>query len=190
MTSALDHATETRSTLRLWKLALVAGVLSLLVLFGFGLRRDPDFMPSALVGRKLPEFTLPYIDGQSQLTSAGLIGKPTIVNFWASWCGACRDEHGVLLELGRRYGAEGNVRLLGINYRDTRENAGRFLERMGAFPYASVADQDARTGMDFGVFGLPETFFVDRTGIVRARHIGPLSIEAAEKYLAIIEAVP
>ena len=103
-------------------------------------------------------------------------------------CGACREEHAVLVGLGERFAKDPSVRMLGINYRDTRANAGQFLKKMGAFPYPSAVDPDARTGVDFGVFGLPETFFIDAGGIVRARHIGPLTPTAAETYLALIGA--
>jgi len=172
-----------------WKPVLIAALLALLVLFAFGLQRDASFMPSARVGRLLPDFSLAALDGQSTIKSASIVGTPHIINFWASWCGACRDEHAVLVGLGERFANDPGVRLLGINHRDTRANAEQFLKKMGAFPYPSVVDPDARTGVDFGVFGLPETFFVDAGGIVRARHIGPLTPAAAETYLALIGVV-
>ena len=162
------------------------GVAALLVLFACGLRRDASFMPSALVGRLVPDFELVALDGEGTITRASVFGKPHVINFWASWCGACREEHAVLIKLGERFSNDASVRILGINYRDTNNNAGQFLKRLGAFPYRSAVDPQARTGVDFGVFGLPETFFVDARGIVRARHIGPLTEAAAEKYLALI----
>lgn len=169
-----------------WKPVLIAALLALLILFAFGLRRDASFMPSARVGRLLPDFSLTALDGQATIKSASIVGTPHIINFWASWCGACREEHAVLIGLGDRFAKDPSVRMLGINYRDTRANAERFLKSMGTFPYPSAVDPDARTGVDFGVFGLPETFFVDAGGIVRARHIGPLTPAAAEQYLALI----
>lgn len=172
----------------LWKPVLIATLLALLVLFAFGLRRDASFMPSARIGRLLPDFSLAALDGDATIKSASIVGTPHIINFWASWCGACREEHAVLVGLGERFAKDPSVRMLGINYRDTRANAGQFLKKMGAFPYPSALDPDARTGVDFGVFGLPETFFVDAGGIVRARHIGPLTPAAAETYLALIGA--
>lgn len=175
-----------RSQWQWWKPVLMVALFALLVLFAFGLRRDSSFMPSALVGRLLPDFTLPLLEGGGTIKRAGVLGQPHIINFWASWCGACREEHAVLVKLGQRLADGSRVRMLGINYRDTKSNADRFLSRMGAFPYASGIDPEARTGVDFGVFGLPETFFVDAKGIVRARHIGPLTEAAAEKYLALI----
>lgn len=171
---------------RSWRIALLGGMVALLALFAVGLRRDASFMPSALVGRVVPDFALPALDGKSQISRQGLLGKPLVINFWASWCGACREEHSVLVKLGKRFAGTGRVRFLGINYKDTPDGAEQFMSRMGPFPYNSAVDAQARTGVDFGVFGLPETFFVDANGTVRARHIGPLDEAAAGKYLALI----
>lgn len=173
-----------------WQPLLIGILVALLVLLAFGLRRDASSMPSALIGRIVPDFSLSTLDGNSPIHRADLFGKPAIINFWASWCGACRQEHAVLIKLGQRLTEHGDVRMLGINYKDTTTNAERFLKLMGAFPYPSVLDVDARTGIDFGVFGLPETYFVDARGVVRARHIGPLTEADAEKYLRIIGGRP
>ncbi|MEQ1716910.1 MAG: redoxin family protein [Hyphomicrobium sp.] len=170
-----------------WKAALLGVLISLLVLFAFGLRRDPTFMPSALVGRTLPGFELATLGEGKPIRSADFIGKPHVINFWASWCGACRTEHAVLVDLGRTLGVTNKVGVIGINYRDTKVAAERFLKERGAFPYPSALDPDARTGVDFGVFGLPETFFVDARGMIKARHIGALTKPDAEKYLRMLE---
>ncbi len=170
-----------------WKATLLGILVSLLVLLAFGLRRDPSFMPSALVGRTLPDFELATLGGEGTIRTADIIGKPHVINFWASWCSACRAEHEVLVDLGRILGGEDKIRILGINYQDTQESAERFLKERGAFPYPSAVDPNARTGVDFGVFGLPETFFVDASGTIRGRHIGPLSIPDAEKYIRLLE---
>lgn len=189
MTDVTEAPTQTERPWRTWwwKATLLGVLAVLLVLFAFGLKRDPSFMPSALVGRTLPNFELATLGGEGVIRSADIIGKPHVINFWASWCGACRTEHEVLVDLGRILGSKGDIRIIGINYRDTRENAERFLKELGAFPYPSAVDPKARTGVDFGVFGLPETFFVDASGTIRARHIGPLSIPDAEKYLRLLE---
>jgi len=179
-----------RMAVQSWKFVLLAALSALVALFALGLGRDASFMPSALVGRMVPDFSLAALDGNRTITRADVLGTPHVINFWASWCGACREEHEVLIKLGKRYADADSVRLLGVNYRDTRANAERFLSQLGHFPYASVADPLARTGMDFGVFGLPETFFVDARGIVRARHIGPLDENSAAKYLALIGGDP
>lgn len=169
-----------------WKATLIGVLVSLLVLFAFGLRRDASFMPSALVGRTLPDFELATLGGGETIRTADIVGKPHVINFWASWCSACRAEHEVLVDLGRILGGEDKIRVIGINYRDSQENAERFLKELGAFPYPSAVDPKARTGVDFGVFGLPETFFVDASGRIRGRHIGPLTRPDAEKYIRLL----
>lgn len=184
MTAAANKLQHVAS--QFWKVALLGGMLALLTLFAFGLKRDASFMPSALVGRTVPNFSLQSLDGKSLIKSQDLLGKPLVINFWASWCGACRQEHSALVKLGHRYEGADRVRLLGINYKDTTENAEQYLRRLGPFPYDSAVDQFARTGVDFGVFGLPETFFIDAKGIVRARHIGPLDEAQSVGYLALI----
>jgi len=170
-----------------WKATLVGALVGLLVLLAFGLKRDPSFMPSALVGRTLPGFELATLGGGGTIRTADIVGKPHVINFWASWCSACRAEHEVLVDLGRILGNEEQIRIIGINYQDTQEGAERFLKELGAFPYPSAVDPNARTGVDFGVFGLPETFFVDASGTIRGRHIGPLTRPDAEKYIRLLE---
>ena len=170
-----------------WKATLLGVLVGLLVLFAYGLKRDPSFMPSALVGRTLPTFELASLDGDGTIRTADIVGKPHVINFWASWCSACRAEHKVLVELGQILGRDDKIRIIGINYQDRQADAERFLNEFGAFPYPSALDPNARTGVDFGVFGLPETFFVDANGTVRARHIGPLTIPDAEKYIRLLE---
>lgn len=166
-----------------WKPLLISALTALLVLFGFGLGRDPSFLPSALIGKPLPAFDLASLGGGDPIRAASLAGKPMIINFWASWCGACRTEHDVLLELGQKLAPAGKVQVLGINFRDTTDNAQRFLNERGAFPYPSASDPAGRTGIDFGVYGLPETFFVAADGKILARHVGALTPQDAEKYL-------
>lgn len=160
----------------LWPLV---AVLALLVLFVLGLRQDPRALPSALVGRPAPAFSAPVLAAPEQvLSSASLQGQPWVLNVWASWCVACREEHGPLLELaGRR------VALYGLNYKDKPEAARAWLSNAGD-PYRhSMADPDGRIGMDFGVYGVPETFVIDRHGVVRYRHAGPLTREVLEREL-------
>jgi len=170
-----------------WKATLLGILVCLLVLLAFGLKRNPDFMPSALVGRTLPNFELATLNGDGVIGTADVVGKPHVINFWASWCAACRAEHEVLVDLGRTLGNEDKIRIIGINYQDKPENAANFLKKLGPFPYPSGVDPRARTGVDFGVFGLPETFFVDATGTLKARPIGPLTKPDAQKYIRLLE---
>jgi cytochrome c biogenesis protein CcmG, thiol:disulfide interchange protein DsbE len=171
---------------RRWlRLTLVPALVFLLLalLFIIGLKgRDPSVVPSALLGKPVPEFALPPLEGlglpglkSSELRSS----KITLVNVWASWCGPCRIEHPVLMELAKRP----DLRLVGINYKDEPQNAVRFLRSLGA-PYDAVGmDRSGRTSIDWGVYGVPETFVVDRQGIIRFKWVGPISDQTARAKL-------
>ncbi len=163
---------------RLWIAAIpVIAFAGLALLFWRGLAGDPAAIPSALIGKPVPEFSLPAIAGLSVpgFDSASLkAGKVTVINVWASWCVPCRLEHPLLMELGKRT----DIRLVGLNYKDEPENARRFLGTMGQ-PFAAIgADEAGRAAVDWGVYGVPETFIVDGTGIIRFKQVGPLSEEA------------
>jgi cytochrome c biogenesis protein CcmG/thiol:disulfide interchange protein DsbE len=153
---------------------------------------DPSTIPSALIGKPAPDFDLPPVTGLARdgvpvpgLSSADLTGdRPTIVNVWASWCAPCREEHPFLLELAK----DPSIRLVGLNYKDKAENARRFLGALGN-PFAAIGkDANGRVGIDWGVYGVPETFVVDRQGIVRLKHVGPLTEEGVKKVLAAARA--
>ncbi|PKQ11259.1 MAG: thiol:disulfide interchange protein [Alphaproteobacteria bacterium HGW-Alphaproteobacteria-1] len=175
---------------RFWKFTLITGIAALLVLLGLGLTRDPSRVPSALVGREMPAFDLPLLDGEGRLVSAEAAGRPLVLNFWASWCVTCRQEHPELVRLGLAARGSGAFAIAGINYRDTAEHALRFLDREGHFPYLSGLDPSGRLGIDFGVYGMPETFFVDASGMVRGRHAGPLTPEVLAEMLPRIGVTP
>jgi cytochrome c biogenesis protein CcmG, thiol:disulfide interchange protein DsbE len=156
----------------------------LLVAFTIGLRHDPHLLPSALIDRPAPDFALPGLyETADGLTRKDLGGRVTLVNFFASWCAPCREEHAELMTLARRPG----VTLDGIAYKDKPEDSRRFLDRLGN-PFAHVGiDRDGTTAIDFGVYGVPETYVVDGTGHIRYRHVGPLTAEdVKEKLLPLI----
>jgi cytochrome c biogenesis protein CcmG/thiol:disulfide interchange protein DsbE len=162
---------------RLWVAAIPVVVFGgLAVLFWKGLSGNPSEIPSALIGKPVPEFSLPAIDGIGVpgFDAASLRqGGVTVVNVWASWCGPCRIEHPLLMALGKRT----DIRLVGLNYKDEPENARRFLGTLG-MPYAAaVADQAGRAAVDWGVYGVPETFVIDGNGIIRFKYIGPLTAD-------------
>jgi cytochrome c biogenesis protein CcmG/thiol:disulfide interchange protein DsbE len=149
-----------------------------------GLGRDPAFIPSPLIGKPMPAFSGPSLDGQT-LSSTTLAGAPMIVNFWASWCiPACVDEHPVLMEAAARYADE--VQLVGILYDDTPADAREFLVRYGDGGWPHLVDESGAVALAFGVFFPPETFFVDADGIVRAKHYGPLTTEDMDRYLTLV----
>ena len=169
---------------RLWLPALPGIAFSALALvFWRGLSGNPSEIPSALIGKPVPDFILPAVEGLGVpgFDAAALkSGQVTLVNVWASWCGPCRIEHPVLMELAKRP----DIRLFGLNYKDEPENARRFLMTLGQPYAASVADEAGRAAVDWGVYGVPETFVVDGTGVIRFKWIGPLSPEAASGVLS------
>ncbi len=164
---------------------LVVLPLAWLLLSGFG--RDPREISSPLIGQPAPAWTLTTLDGNS-LSSEDLAGRPYIVNFWASWCGPCVDEHPVLTGTQASHGDE--LALVGVLYQDAPSDAEGFLARYGDTGYRHVVDDDGRLAIDFGVTGPPETFFVDADGVIRDRQFGPLSEALMEQRLASIGVGP
>jgi cytochrome c biogenesis protein CcmG/thiol:disulfide interchange protein DsbE len=156
------------------------GMLSLLL---FGLGRDPNMVPSALVNRPLPEFSLPALaEDQAELNaviaSEDLTGGISIINFWATWCPPCHIEHPYLVEISER---EQDVTFIGVNYKDDIEEARLFLEEKGSPFEKIIVDLDGSLGIDFGVAGAPETFIVDSFGMIRYRHVGVINHQIWEE---------
>jgi cytochrome c biogenesis protein CcmG/thiol:disulfide interchange protein DsbE len=155
--------------------------LALIFLLRLESGTDPAAIPSALVGQPAPPFDLPPLDGAGVpgLRRADLDGQVSVVNIFASWCGPCRVEHPQLVALAK----DRRIRVVGIDYKDQPENALRFLEEVGN-PFAAIGvDTRGRIAIDWGVYGVPETFVVDRDGIIRFKFIGPLTPEAVETRL-------
>lgn len=159
------------------------------VLVGFlavGLKLDPREVPSPLIDKPAPQFTLPRLDDpQKSFSSKEMLGQVWLFNVWASWCGACREEHPVLLELSR----SGVVPLYGMDYKDTREEAMQWLKQGGGDPYRATAmDVSGRVGIDYGVYGVPETYLIDKAGIIRYKRIGPVTDQVLrEKILPMVK---
>ena len=140
-----------------------------------GLSLDPKRVPSPLVGKPMPEFSLPRLqDPAATLSDTNLKGKVSVLNIWATWCVSCRAEHKVLLLLAK----SDKVDIYGLNYKDERNKAKQWLVQLGDPYIANAFDADGRTGIDWGVYGAPETFIMDREGIIRHKHIGPLTVDA------------
>ena len=156
-----------------WLPLVLFAVLALLL--GVGLRLNPREVPSPFIGKPAPAFTLPQLaDPARTLSAAELKGQVWVLNVWASWCAPCRDEHALLVQLVKE---QPSLLLVGLNYKDDPRNGAEWLRKLGD-PYQNVAvDRDGRVGIDYGVYGVPETFIIDREGIVRLKHIGPLTPE-------------
>lgn len=165
---------ETRSFGRGWLLLVPVIAFAVLALvFWKGLSGNPSEIPSALIGKPVPEFRLEAVEGLGVPgfeTATLREGQVTLVNVWASWCGPCRLEHPLLMELAKR----SDIRLFGLNYKDEPANARRFLGTLGQ-PYAAAgADTDGRAAVNWGVYGVPETFVVDGEGRIVFKHVGPI----------------
>lgn len=148
-------------------------VFAVLVAFlGVGLTLNPRDVPSPLIGKPAPPIQLPRVDAPDQLFASGTLqGQVWLLNVWASWCGGCRQEHSVLTELART----GAVPIYGLNYKDKLEPAMTWLQDFGN-PYKdSFFDTEGRTGLDYGVYGVPETFLIDKHGVIRYKHAGPIT---------------
>jgi cytochrome c biogenesis protein CcmG/thiol:disulfide interchange protein DsbE len=159
--------------------------LVMAIFLGIGLTMNPREIPSPLIGKPVPEFTLPPVKGRTLgLATADLRGEVSIVNVFASWCLACREEHPILMELGK----SGIVPLHGLNYKDKPDDAQAWLDEMGDPYQRTGADINGRVGIDWGVYGVPETFVVDREGRIAYKHIGAVTPEILrDKIMPVID---
>ncbi|MEJ8816277.1 DsbE family thiol:disulfide interchange protein [Variovorax ureilyticus] len=152
--------------------------LALAIALAAGLSRDPRALPSPLVGKPAPAFELPLLESEGRsLRSSDMQGKVWVLNVWASWCTPCQVEHPLLVDFAGR----ARVPVYGLNYKDQPAAARAWLKRLGNPYTATMTDIDGRTGIDFGVYGVPETFVIDRAGRVRFRHAGPVTPEVLEQ---------
>jgi cytochrome c biogenesis protein CcmG/thiol:disulfide interchange protein DsbE len=150
------------------KLFIPLGLFLVLAVFLFrGLQLDPNAMPSALIDKPLPEFSLPVLGSEDIIDRDGVIGEVALFNIWATWCVSCRVEHPYLQKL-----ADQGVPVYGINYKDVDSEALVWLEQLGNPYRLTVVDAEGTLGLDLGVFGAPETYVVDHRGVVRYRHVG------------------
>jgi len=145
--------------------------LVMVVFLGIGLKLDPHEVPSPLINKPAPAFTLPQLhEPQKTFSPADMKGKVWLLNVWASWCVSCRQEHVYLTEFAR----DGSINLMGLNYKDEPAAATQWLERLGNPYKISISDIDGMAGLDWGVYGVPETFIIDKKGIVRHKQTGPV----------------
>lgn len=151
---------------------LVAGIAAIVVFLTVSVGRPSGPVDTPIVGRPAPAFNLQALDG-TRVSLENLRGSPVVLNFWASWCIPCREEAPLLTAVDATY-RSGGLHVLGVVYQDSSENARDFMTRY-AQSYPGLLDPDGRTAIDYGVFGIPETFFIDRTGVVRSRQLGALT---------------
>ena len=162
------------------------GLFLVLVIFlAIGLTRDPSKLPSALLDKPAPTFRLPQLKDPAKTFSAeDMHGKVWMMNVWASWCAACRDEHPYLFQ----YAKSGAVPIYGLNYKDKPEDALSWLEDLGDPYVLSASDLDGRVAIDYGVYGAPETYLIDQNGTIRHKHIGPVTRNVwSEKFLPLVQ---
>lgn len=167
------------------KTMIPLGIFVVLVVFlAIGLTRDPREVPSPLISKAAPVFSTPrLIPTGSAFSSETMLGQVWLLNTWASWCVACRQEHPILMEFAKTK----TLPIVGLDYKDQDSEGLKWLARFGN-PYdVTVTDKDGRIGIDFGVYGVPESFLIDKTGIIRYKQIGPITEEALkEKILPLI----
>src|SRR5436305_1775634 len=149
--------------------------LALGALFAWGLRRDPSLIRSPLVGKRAPSFVLPTLDGNRTVHLSNLHGQVVVLNFWASWCTACRQEHPNFVQAWTRYQDQG-VTFVGVLYQDSAAAARAYMRDLGG-TWPNVVDPGNRTALHYGVYGVPETFFIGRTGIIEYKQIGYTSYD-------------
>ncbi len=176
--SASASAAAERRAVRLRYLVPVIAFVALIITFGWALNRDASTIPSALIGKPVPQFDLPPVKGRLLgLSSGDLQGDVSLVNVFASWCVACREEHPLFLEMKAR----GDVPIHGLNYKDPPNDAAAWLDRFGD-PYSRTgADTNGRVAIDWGVYGVPETFVITKDGRIAHKHIGPVTPQALEE---------
>jgi len=162
-------------------------VVLFFVLVGFlfvGLYKDPSEVPSPLIGKSVPQFSLPRLSDTNTFTDKEFLGKVSLLNVWATWCFACRQEHPVLNDLANKRLAP----IYGLNYKDNASEASQYLKNYGNPYTANAFDETGRVGIEWGVYGAPETFLIDKKGIIRYKHIGPLTNDEVEtKILPMIQ---
>ena len=171
------------------RLIYILPVLAFAALAGYffvSLSHDPSALPSAMIDQPTPTFTLAGLNDKPGLATQEFKGQVVLINFFASWCVPCRVEHPLLMSVPRELG----VPLYGIDYKDKPEDAARFLGELGD-PYGHVgADRDGRVGIDFGVYGVPETYVIDKAGRIRLRHVGPLTpADVAKEIAPLVQAL-
>jgi len=175
ITSPVDNPAKSddRFRLRGWHVVVVATLVGLFLLFYQGLWGDPSAIPTVLIGTPAPTFAGPNVVSGETIDLSQYRGKVVMINFWASWCQECRVEHRNLLALYNQFRTNPDFVLLGINYQDKLEDARQYLGVYGS-PFQQVRDVKGTISIDYGVYGVPETFIIDKQGVIRHKQVGPI----------------
>ncbi|MCH8844075.1 MAG: DsbE family thiol:disulfide interchange protein [SAR324 cluster bacterium] len=165
--------------IRSWKFwGVLSAIGAVVALFAYGFTVDPKLVPSPLVGKPAADFTVQQLNGEGALTLSDLQGTPVLLNFWASWCVACRDEAAILQEAHLLYDvAQNRLRVIGVAIQDTPEKALAFAERFGKTYFLALDDEAGTIGLDYGLYGVPETFFIDAGGRIQYKQVGAVTRE-------------
>ena len=167
-----------------WKrLAIPLAGVPVVALLAFGLTRDPKIIPSPLPGRAAPDFVLSTLNGDT-LRLSDLRGQVVLLNFWASWCLACIGEHPLIVATDERWRDQG-LRVVGVVYQDIPGNAQEWMREKGG-TWSNVLDARSRTAIEYGLFGVPETFLIDRRGVIRYKQIGPVTPEVLSHWIPLL----
>ena len=154
--------------------------LALIAVLFLGLGKDPTAIQSPLIGKPAPQFALKSVNGSGMIDIAKLRGKAVVVNFWATWCGPCYQEHPVLVESAPMMP---NVQFVGVVFNDSADKINAFLQRNGS-SYPTVLDEQGKTAIEYGVGGVPETFFINPKGVIVAKYVGPMSADILQANVA------
>ncbi|MHB1232477.1 MAG: DsbE family thiol:disulfide interchange protein [Burkholderiales bacterium] len=161
--------------------------IALVVFFAIGLEHDPREIPSPLINKPAPAFKLPQLhDATQSFAPSKMLGQVWLLNVWASWCVSCREEQPVLVAFAQSH----SVPIIGLDYKDRRQDALDWLRQLGDPYVLSVSDADGRVGIDYGVYGVPETYVIDKQGVIRMKHIGPVTMQVLqEKIMPLVLAL-
>ena len=178
---------------KLWQFWTASAVIvGFIILLGFGFTTDPKKVPSPLIGKKAPDFEITRLGTQDTLTLQQLRGKPVILNFWASWCVECRSEAHVLEEFYQKYGVEQQkIQVIGIAIQDTLEQSQAFAKHFGKTYFLALDTPSGSIALDYGIYGVPETYFIDAQGIIRFKKVGGVTPQLMEEQIQqLIESTP
>ena len=180
-----DQLEEDNPTIRSWHFFLIVGILGLLALFYRGLWGNPSYIPPVIINTPAPNFVAKEMFDGSEMALHDLKGKVVVLNFWASWCQECKVEHPFLLALNKRFRQNPDFVMIGVNYQDKEALALKYLQEHGN-NFQHIRDATGTISIDYGIYGVPETFIIDPSGVIRYKTIGPL---VGANYTHVVEKV-